>query len=135
MNIAASRTPTVDEVLSHAKEIVDAYAATDTDRYFSTFDPEASFVFHPEDRRLDSRAEYEDKWARWIEDGWRVVSCESSEPLVQTFPGGAVFSHTVNTTVDTAGKQESYTERESIVFRVAGDGLAAIHEHLSTPTV
>ncbi len=52
---------------------------------------------------------------------------------MQTFPGGAVFSHTVDTTVNTADGRESYRERESIVFRRLGDGeLIAIHEHLST---
>ena len=52
---------------------------------------------------------------------------------MQTFPGGAVFSHTVDTAVHTADGRESYRERESIVFRRLGDGgLIAIHEHLST---
>jgi hypothetical protein len=52
---------------------------------------------------------------------------------VQAFPGGAVFSHTVATSIDSAEGPDSYVERESIVFRVAETGgLEAIHEHLST---
>jgi ketosteroid isomerase-like protein len=128
--------PTEAEVLAAAAAIVDAFAATDGDRYFATFAPEATFVFHTEPERLGNRAAYERIWAGWVEGGWRVVSCTSSEQLAQTFPGGAVFTHTVDTTVDTGEGTESYRERETIVFRVArrnagGSELSAIHEHLS----
>jgi ketosteroid isomerase-like protein len=126
--------PTRDDVLAAASAIVDAFAATDGERYFATFAPEATFVFHTEPDRLADRAAYERIWAGWVAGGWRVVSCTSSDPLVQTFPGGAVFTHTVDTTVDTGAGTESYRERESIVFRVdasAESGLVAVHEHLS----
>lgn len=128
------RTPSESEVLAFTDEIVSAFAATDTDRYFAAFAPEASFDFHPEPRRFNVRAEYETEWAGWLESGWRVVSCETSDALVHVFPGGAVISHTVDTTVDTDGETESYTERETIVYRVDGDGLIGIHEHLSAVT-
>ncbi len=126
-------TPTAESVTEAAAAIVAAFAATDMDAYFAAFAEDASFIFHPEDHRLNSRAEYEETWAGWLADGWSVVSCDSSDPLVQSFPGGAVFSHTVDTTVETGDGRESYRERESIVFRHLGDGrLIAIHEHLST---
>lgn len=126
-------TPTAESVTEAAAAIVAAFAATDTDAYFAGFAEDASFIFHPEDHRLNSRAEYEETWAEWLADGWSVVDCVSSDPLVQTFPGGAVFSHTVDTTVETGSGRESYRERESIVFRHLDDGrLIAIHEHLST---
>lgn len=133
-NVSENTTePTRAQVLSAATTIVDAFAKTDTQSYFAAFAPDASFVFHPEDRRFDSRAEYEETWASWLADGWSVVDCTSSNQLVQTFPGGAVFSHTVDTTVSTIDGQESYRERETIVFRHLGEGeLVAIHEHLST---
>ena len=134
MNVQTVRTPNEAEVLSAADAIVDAFQATNTERYFAGFAPDASFVFHPEPARLDNRKAYEELWAGWIADGWHVVTCTSSDRLVQTFPGGAVFSHTVNTTVSVGGTEESYTERESIIFRTDGDGLIAIHEHLSAPT-
>lgn len=52
---------------------------------------------------------------------------------MQTFPGGAVFTHTVNTSIDSSDGPASYTERETIVFRAGeGETLIAIHEHLST---
>ncbi|MGO2035253.1 MAG: YybH family protein [Brevibacterium sp.] len=121
------------EVLRAADAIVAAFSSTDTEAYFAAFAPDASFVFHPERRRFDSRAEYEDTWKSWLAEGWSVSDCASSDRLVQTFPGGAVFSHTVDTTVNTGDGRESYRERESIVFRRLGDGgLVAIHEHLST---
>lgn len=130
----ALRTPSVEETLQSADAIVAAFAATDTERYFATFASDATFMFHPEPARLNSRAEYETLWQGWVKDGWHVVSCDSTDQLAQVFPGGAVFSHTVATTTETDGQQESYTERETIVFRVDGDALIAIHEHLSAPT-
>ena len=126
------RTPTPSEVLEAADAIVAAFAATDTDAYFAGFAPDASFIFHPEAARLDSRAEYEALWAGWLESGWRVTACSSTDRLVQVFPGGAVFSHTVATSIDSADGPDSYVERESIIFRTGDDGLIAIHEHLST---
>nr|WP_245190160.1 nuclear transport factor 2 family protein [Leucobacter exalbidus] len=146
-------TPTEAQVLTAADAIVAAFSRTDTDAYFAGFAPEASFVFHPETARLNSRAEYETLWASWLADGWRVTACTSTDRLVQVFPGGAVFSHTVHTSVDTSAGPESYVERESIIFRsvanavastvasaaagteagaVADGALIAIHEHLST---
>ncbi len=124
--------PSAEAVERAAAAIVRAFAATDTAAYFAGFAADASFVFHPESHRLNSRAEYEETWNGWLADGWSVIDCVSSDPLIQTFPGGAVFSHTVDTTVETGEGRESYRERESIVFRHLGDGdLIAIHEHLS----
>ena len=126
-------TPSEAAVLAAADAIVTAFSATDTDAYFAGFAPTATFIFHPEPARLDSRAAYEALWAEWLASGWRVTSCASSDRLVQTFPGGAVFSHTVATSVETPDGAESYVERESIIFQADADGrLLAIHEHLST---
>jgi len=128
------REPSAAEVSAAALAIVDAFSATDGERYFALFALDASFVFHPEPRRLDSRVEYERTWSGWVTGGWRVLECISSDQLVQTFPGGAVFSHTVFTRVHIGDAEESYRERESIVFRVDGERLIAIHEHLSPLT-
>ena len=130
--------PTEKDVLDAAARIVEAFAATSTQEYFSLFAPDASFIFHPEATRLDDRASYEVLWNGWVAQGWRVTSCRSSDQLVHVFPGGAVFSHTVSTAVQTGNEPEnistdSYVERETIVFRQEPDGsLIAIHEHLST---
>jgi ketosteroid isomerase-like protein len=124
------REPHRDEVSRAAAAIVDAYAATETDAYFACFAPEATFCFHTEPALLNDRAAYERLWQDWTSHGWRVRSCVSTAQLVQTFPGGAVFTHDVATTVDTPDGQDSYRERETIVFR-ADEQLIAIHEHLS----
>ncbi|WP_336660659.1 nuclear transport factor 2 family protein [Leucobacter sp. USHLN153] len=134
MHSAPTHTPEQAEVLAAADAIIDAFAATDTDAYFAGFADDASFIFHPEAARLNSRAEYEALWSGWVESGWRVTACTSTDRMVQTFPGGAVFSHTVATSIDSADGPDSYVERESIIFRAAEDqphGLIAIHEHLS----
>lgn len=125
------QTPTHEDVRRAASAIVEAFAATDGERYFSLFAPDATFVFHTEPARIDDRAAYEALWADWIASGWRVTSCSSSSSLVQTFPGGAVFTHAVSTVFETADGPVSAEERETIVFRTATDGLIAIHEHLS----
>jgi ketosteroid isomerase-like protein len=125
------REPHRDEVRRAAAAIVDAYAATETEAYFACFAPEATFCFHTEPARLNDRAAYERLWHDWTSHGWRVRSCVSSAQLVQTFPGGAVFTHDVATTVETPDGQDSYRERETIVFRADAEQLIAIHEHLS----
>jgi ketosteroid isomerase-like protein len=125
-------TPSREEVEAAASAIVDAFATTDRDRYFATFAPETTFVFHTEAARLDDRAAYERLWDEWVTSGWRVVSCTSSDRHVLSFPGGAVFTHSVDTTVETPDGRESYRERETIVFRTDPTrGLVAVHEHLS----
>ncbi len=127
----STREPTSDEVIREAAAIVDAFSETDGERYFACFAPDATFCFYPEPARLDDRASYERLWAQWTADGWSVRDCTSSNQLVQTFPGGAVFSHDVATTVATADGDEHLRERETIVFRSDGDRIVAIHEHLS----
>lgn len=124
-------TPTTEAVEAAASAIVDAFAATDGDRYFALFAPDATFVFHTEPNRLNRRDEYERLWQEWVDSGWRVTSCTSTNSRIQTFDGGAVFTHTVDTSVDTADGPESYRERETIVFAAQNGELIAIHEHLS----
>jgi ketosteroid isomerase-like protein len=48
--------PRIAEVLAAADAIVAAFASTDTQAYFAGFAPDATFVFHPEAKRFDSRA-------------------------------------------------------------------------------
>lgn len=126
---------TSDRVITATDELVAAFAATDTATYFACFSPDATFVFHPELTRLDDRAAYETVWASWLDDGWRVESCTSTDRLVQVFGDTAVLSHTVVTTTSVAGEQTTSRERESIVFVLfrspEGDRILAVHEHLS----
>lgn len=126
-------TPSNDEVVAAAEAIIRSFAATDTHAYFESFSSEATFVFHSEKKRLNSRASYEALWYGWLDHHWHVTACESTDRLVQTFPGGAVFSHTVHTSSTSDDGADSYIERETIVFRTAeSQTLIAIHEHLST---
>lgn len=122
---------TSPEVLAATDRLVAAFAATDTEAYFACFAPEASFVFHPEASRLDDRATYERLWAGWLADGWRVVSCESTERLVQVYGDTGILSHRVRTEVSAGGERSVSDERETIVFVRTEQGLVAVHEHLS----
>jgi hypothetical protein len=137
--------PQPSDVEQAAARIVAAFARTDSDAYFAGFDPQATFVFHTEPAALPDRAAYERLWAEWLESGWRVVECESSNGAVTTFDGGAVFTHDVRTVTETPDGRDETRERESIVFTFSSDAeedpanaaatsnghhLRAIHEHL-----
>jgi ketosteroid isomerase-like protein len=137
MSTTSTHVPlTESDVVEAAARIVDAFAQTDTDRYFSEFHPASTFVFHPEAARLDNRAAYESLWASWLADGWRVVTCTSSEALVQLLGDSAIFTHTVTTTAGVPGDDITTVERETIVFHRHTDGrILAVHEHLSTVPV
>lgn len=125
---------TESEVSAAAAHLVDAFARTDTDAYFGCFAEDATFVFYAEDRRLESRGDYEELWGGWIADGWRVVSCTSSESRVQILGEVAVFTHTVETETSVGAEVDRTLERETIIFRRddATGGILAVHEHLST---
>ncbi|MCF3640570.1 nuclear transport factor 2 family protein [Rhizobium sp. TRM95111] len=126
--------PTVEAaVLAAADRLVDAFARNDRNAYFAAFATDATFVFHNIDRRLESRAEYENEWDGWVErDGFRVLSCCSSERRVQIAGSAAIFTHTVDTRLELQGETLSNRERETIVFVAAGEaGWIAVHEHLS----
>jgi ketosteroid isomerase-like protein len=124
-------TLTSDQVLTATDDLIAAFAATDTAAYFACFSPDATFVFHPEDSRLDDRAAYETTWASWLDDGWRVVSCTSSDRLVQILGDTAVLTHTTDTVTWVDGQESTVRERETIVFVLDGDRVVAVHEHLS----
>lgn len=119
------------EVLAAAEKLVEAFSRTDTDAYFAAFAPDATFIFHPESRRLETRSDYQVLWNSWLADGWSVISCESTDPRVQLCGTSAVFSHTVKTTTRAGDAEETLEERETIVFARNGGGILAVHEHLS----
>lgn len=119
------------EVFSAADRLIAAFAATDTDAYFDCFHPDATFVFHTEPATLPDRGSYQALWSSWVADGWHVVDCRSSERTVTSVGDTAVFAHVVTTTTETGGVCTTTVERESIVFTRTGDGLIAVHEHLS----
>lgn len=126
---------TEGDVLRAATALVKAFGDTDTAAYFECFAEEASFVFHTEVARLDSRSEYERLWGSWLAEGWRVTECTSRNRAVQLLGAVAVFAHDVQTTTTTGGIVSTTEERETIVFRRIGDDVKAVHEHLSPAPV
>ncbi|KJL34166.1 nuclear transport factor 2 family protein [Microbacterium azadirachtae] len=118
-------------VLEAADRLIAAFAATDTDAYFACFHEDATFLFHTEPEILPDRAAYERIWAGWVDAGWHVVSCESSDRVVTVVGDTAVFAHSVHTVTEVDGVTEETQERESIVFTRSDRGLTAVHEHLS----
>ncbi|GAW51182.1 MULTISPECIES: YybH family protein [unclassified Nocardioides] len=120
-------------VLDSARVLVEAFGAHDTEAYFASFAPDATFVFYTHDAPLRSRAAYRELWTGGEQDGFRVLSCASSDQHVQVLTDDlAVFTHQVRTVVRTGSAEESLDERETIVFRrEAGGSWVAVHEHLS----
>ena len=101
-------------------------------RLVAAFSPDATFVFHNHPTRLGSRAEYEQVWADWEREGFRVQGCRSTDQHVQLLTNDvAVFTHDVETDVSFGGEPETSRERETIVFRRGEGGWLAVHEHLS----
>jgi ketosteroid isomerase-like protein len=114
-----------------AVDVIEAFGAHDTERYFEGFAPEATFLFHAEPALLPSRAVYEALWADWEKDGFRVLSCQSLNPRLDLVSDdAAVFTHSVRTRL--AGVDEVQRERETIILRRGADGRwLGVHEHLS----
>ena len=123
----------IDHVRDAANHLIKSFGAFDRDAYFRCFAPDATFLFHTTDHLIGDRAEYEQLWASWVDDGFQVVSCGSHDQRI-TFVtrDAAVFTHRVLTTVTDADGTHDLVERESIVFRrePSGDWLG-VHEHLS----
>ena len=124
------------DVLDAAAKIVDDFGHHRTAEYFAGFAPDASFMFYTHDERLDSRAAYEQLWAKWEhEDGFKVHGCRSSNQLVQLIgEDAAVFSHLVSSDIEFGGEVSTIAERETIVFSMQGGRWVAVHEHLSPET-
>lgn len=119
-------------VLAAAARLVDAFGGHRRDEYFSRFAPEATFVFYTTPVVLASRAAYEAEFRSWESDGFRVLSCTSSDRNVQLAGDVAVFTHRVSTRAMIGGETTTTDERETIVFERQPDGQwLAIHEHLS----
>lgn len=122
------------EVGAVVAELVAAFGEGRLDDYFECFAPDATFVFHTTPVRLMSVDEYRQLWARWVEeDGFRVVSCNTSDTNVQLFGAVAVVSHSVETRISTNDGEDTLHERETIVMRREPNGRwLGVHEHLSS---
>jgi hypothetical protein len=119
-------------VLQAAAHLVSCFADHDFEGYFSCFDENAVFIFHTTPNVLVSKSEYKNEWQKWEKEwGFKVKSCTSANQRVQMFGEVAVFSHEVATTVGTNDGQNSFKERETIVFNLISNRWVAVHEHLS----
>lgn len=123
----------VEQVLSAAQHLVEAFGAHRRDEYFACFASDATFIFYTSPSTLGSRAEFETEWDRWVrEDGFTVLDCASRDQRVQVAGDVAIFTHRVATHVRSQGEELTSDERETIVFRRDADGRwLVIHEHLS----
>jgi ketosteroid isomerase-like protein len=120
-----------DAVLATADRLVDAFARHDVPAYFAAFRPDATFCFYTHPEPLRSRDAYHDLWRSWESDGFRVLSCTSSDRHVQVLGDVAVFTHRVATRVRLGEREEDLDERETIVFAREHDRWVGVHEHLS----
>ena len=120
------------EVTGAAALIVDAFDRFARDDYFAHFSEDASFLFYNSTEVFTTRADYEAAWDRWVEGGWRIAGCTSTDGRVQVLSDdAAVFTHEIRTTVMDGTARVEVRERETLVFsRVKGRWLA-VHEHLS----
>ena len=119
------------DALAAADRIIGDFAHHRRDAYFAGFAPDASFLFHNVDHRLESRQAYETLWAEWESEGFQVLSCSSTNRRIQLFGSVAVFSHDVETNAKLAGVAEISRERETIVLGLTDGVWIGIHEHLS----
>ena len=113
--------------------LVAAFSEGRLDDYFGCFAPDATFVFYTAPERLMSVEEYRALWDQWVaDDGFRVVSCRTSDTNVQRFGDMAVVTHSVETRISTNEGEDTVLERETIVMaRGADDHWLGVHEHLS----
>jgi ketosteroid isomerase-like protein len=120
------------EVLAVAADLVAAFGRHDTERYFSFFAPEATFIFYNYPHTLTSRQDYRELWDQWEKDGFQVLSCESEHQAVTLVTTDcAVFTHHVNTRALLDGDTVLSEERETIVLARLASKWVAVHEHLS----
>jgi ketosteroid isomerase-like protein len=120
------------EVIAAAVALIDAFARNDRPRYFAAFIPEATFIFHTTNRVLTSRAAYEAEWESWITDlDFKVKDCISTHRVAKVYGSVGVFTHQTETHISTKDGEQSYQERETIIFHNINGKWLAVHEHLS----
>ena len=121
------------EALAAAQAIVAAFGANRVDEYFACFHPDATFDLLRTPSVLASRAEYRAESARWVEDGFEVVSCTSSDQCVRVFGTLAVFTHHVSARAcgRRPARRRLASARRSVLARDDDGAWLAVHEHVS----
>lgn len=122
-----------DPALAEAADrLVAAFAAHDRSGYFAAFAEDATFFFHNVDSLLADRAAYESLWAEWENrDGFRVLSCQSTERHLRSIGDTGILTHRVATKARFGSETVDSRERETIVFQKRDGHWLAVHEHLS----
>ncbi|WP_462378778.1 YybH family protein [Pseudomonas sp. Marseille-QA0892] len=121
----------VTDIEAAAAKLVSAFASNDTDAYFDCFSEDATFVFHTLAQPLYGRDQYRALWEQWQAEGFSILGCQSSNAHITLRGDMAIFIHDVATHLRTGGEELQLAERETIVFRRAGQRWLACHEHLS----
>lgn len=118
--------------MAAALDIIEKFGKHRTAEYFAGFSEDATFIFYYTPEFLGSRAAYEALWRQWeLENGFKVISCASTNQNVQLRGDIAIFCHDVETLVEFDGITETRLERETIVMENQPGGWICIHEHLS----
>ena len=99
------------QVMEAARELVAAFARNDTEAYFAAFSEDASFLFHTTPGVLQGRAAYRELWDAWQREGFRVLGCESRNPLLSLQGDVAIFMHEVVTRLRVGGEAITSLER------------------------
>lgn len=127
--------PGAAAALAAVDAIIADFGANRVAAYFAGFAPDATFLFHAEPARLESRAAYEQLWADWVAaSGFEVRGCRSTNRRIQMVGDVAVFSHDVATSVFADGELADTRERETIVMQRRAGTWVCVHEHLSLPS-
>ena len=121
------------EILKHANILIEHFGQGRIEAYFDCFTKDASFLFYNHKDRLTSRSDYETLFESWRREvNFEVLSCRSTNQMVQILGDTAIFLHDVTTKISISDEISTVFERESIVFQRQGDGRwLACHEHLS----
>ncbi|MFM2480365.1 YybH family protein [Celerinatantimonas sp. YJH-8] len=115
------------------EQLIEAFAHHQTERYFECFHPDATFMFYTVAGRVSSREAYRKYWHEWEQQwGFQVLSCQSTHPHYQYLDDMVIFTHQVQTQIQTHEGTQSLKEQETIVMQCQSDERwLCIHEHLS----
>lgn len=121
-------------VEASADRVIEAFGRFDRDAYFVNFDSDATVAFYYSPTTMGVE-EYQRLWEDWVNEGFKVLNCESFNRRVQMITNEVgLFVHDVRTEVHQDGENKVLEERESIVFRKNPSGnWVVVHEHLSHP--
>ncbi len=123
----------IAEVLAAADRLIAAYGNWDIEAYLAFFAPDVRLIFYHDARIFDSRAAWATELAKLDSEGYKILSCTSTNQHVDVYGEVAIFTHDVTTVeLSVSGSKGMLKERETIIFKLQEDGRwLAVHEHLS----